>query len=134
MKGLLPDMDFGGVAADNFNIPSPGFQPGLTGHASFVSTATTESLEILSQLDTFKQAPSWLKEATPPPPDWRDNYLSGMPLVNAEDVPPPDFLSSNEDDPNDFDQPVHWFQKLDTCLVEQERCGARTMSSTIMIS
>ena len=123
MKGLLSDMDLGGVAAENFDIPSPAFQPTLTGHASFDSTATTVSLEILSQLDALKQTPSWLKEATPSPPDWHDKYLSSTPLVNAEDVPPPDFLSSNEDDPNDFDQPVHWFQKLDTCLVEQERCA-----------
>ena len=123
MKGLLPEMDSGGIGGDTFHVPSPEFQPALTGHASFVSTATTESLEILSQLDSFKQTPSWLKEATPPPPDWRNNYLSSTPLINAEDIPPlPDFLS-NEDDPNDFDQPVHWFQKLDTRLVEQERCG-----------
>lgn len=130
-KVLFPDLDYGGVAADNLDIPSPEFQPALAGHASFVSTATTESLEILPQLDMSKQTPSWLKEATPPPPDWRDKYFSSTPLVNAQDVPPPDFVSSNEDDPNDFDQPVHWFQKLDTCLVEQEKCGIQTIISVM---
>jgi anaphase-promoting complex subunit 1 len=139
MKGLVPEMDLGGVAAHAFNIPSPEFRPALTGHSSFVSTATTESLEILSQLDAFKQTPSWLKEATPPPPDWRNKYLSSTPLVTVEDIPPPpDFLSSNEDDPNDFDQPVHWFQKLDTCLIQQERCGIQNvivvMKSSLIIS
>jgi hypothetical protein len=125
MKGLLSEMDSGGVG-DTPDIPSAEFQPAPIGHAPSISTTTTESLEILSQLDTFKQTPSWLKEASPPPPNWRDNYLSSTPLVNAESLPPPpDFLSSNEHDPNDFDQPVHWFQKLDTCLVEQERYGIR---------
>lgn len=131
MKSLLPEMDLGGLAADDFDIPSPGFQPTLTGHTSFVSTATTVSLEILSQLDTLKQTPSWLKEVTPSPPDLHDKYLSSTPLVNAEDIPPPDFLSSNGDDPNDFDQPVHWVQKLDTCLVEQLRCGVQNMITVI---
>lgn len=132
MKGLLPEMDSGGVGSHTFGIPSPEFKPIFTDHASSISTTTTENLDILSQLDAFKQTPSWLKEVTPPPPNWRDNYLQSTPLINAESVPPPpDFLSSNEDDPNDFDQPVHWFQKLDTCLVEQERCGIQNVMAAI---
>lgn len=131
MKGLLSEMDSGGVG-DTFNIPDAEFQPAFISHAPSISTTRTESLDILSQPDTFKQTPSWLKEASPPSPNWRDNYLSSTPLVNAESVlPPPDFLSSNEHDPNDFDQPVHWFQKLDTCLVEQERCGIPNVMAAI---